>query len=69
MIAAEDIFGPDLGSIKGKTTRRRPLKVGTEVLNVMLDQNVMRHYKKLRFVIFVAYFGHFLQMVTGFISL
>jgi len=45
IMAAEDIFGPDLGGIKGKTTRRAPRKVTTDVSYTTLPRQVHERYK------------------------
>ncbi|KAL7487947.1 hypothetical protein ACHAW6_013525 [Cyclotella cf. meneghiniana] len=42
---AEFIWGPDLGSLKGKTVRRQPAAVRTEVYNVPLQ--VMQQYRNV----------------------
>ena len=34
IVNAHKIFGPDLANIKGKTVRRRPEHVSTEIINI-----------------------------------
>ncbi|HEY9815832.1 MAG TPA: hypothetical protein V6D20_08555 [Candidatus Obscuribacterales bacterium] len=46
IIAAEDIFGPDhLGSLKGKTVRRPPGKVNTDVM--VIPAAIMDRYREV----------------------
>jgi hypothetical protein len=46
IINAEDIFGPDLGSLKGKTVRKASDQVRSGVL-VPIPATVMAHYRKI----------------------
>jgi hypothetical protein len=45
IMAAEDIFGPDIGSVKGKTTRRTPRRVSTEDAFTVLPKSVHDRYR------------------------
>ena len=45
IVAAEDIFGPDVGSLKGKTVRRPPLKVNTDQTYTPLPPSVFERYQ------------------------
>ena len=43
VLRAEQIFGPDIGSLKGKTVRRQPPRV--EVAEVTLPPTIQQHYQ------------------------
>ena len=60
--AAEDIFGPDLGSIKGKTVRRSPRLVRTAPVSVPSD--VMSRYRKITLAVDIMYVDKIPFLVT-----
>ena len=45
VLRAEQIFGPDIGSLKGKTVRRQPPRV--EVTEVDLPPTIHQHYQEV----------------------
>ena len=47
IMASEDIFGPELGLLKGKTVRRNPLKVDTNMTYTPLPPSVHERYQEV----------------------
>ena len=45
ILAAEDIFGPDVGALKGKTTRSNPFIVHNRVINILAQ--IIERYKNI----------------------
>jgi hypothetical protein len=45
ILAVEDIFGPDVGSLKGKTTRSAPAKVRPGMVNILTE--IIHHYRDI----------------------
>ena len=62
ILAAEDIFGPDIGCLKGKTTRTRPHKVRSMVLP--LPPTIMDRYRNVTLCADVMHVNGIPMMVT-----
>ena len=63
-MVAEDVYGPDLGSVKGKTVRRRPLRVECGVTCTIAFIGT-RHYKEINMtadIIFVNAIPYFVSL-------
>jgi hypothetical protein len=68
ILAAEDIFGPNLGSLKGKTTRTTPEHVRAQQADIPI--NIMTRYKAVTLAVDVMYVNRipFLMTVSRHIN-
>ena len=54
IITTEHIFGPDVGALKGKTTRRRPLGVGLHN-HIPIPSTVVKQYHDVILAVDILY--------------
>ena len=60
--AAEYILGPDIGSLKGKTTRRSPPIVDSPVIGMPVD--VLKQYQKVTLCVDIMYVNKVAMLVS-----
>ena len=60
--AAEYIFGPDIGSLKGKTMRHSPPIIDSPVTAIPAD--VLKHYQKLTLCVDIMYVNKVVMLVS-----
>jgi hypothetical protein len=61
-VAAENIYGPDVGSLKGKTVRHAPDAV--RINNFPIPESILEHYKDVIIAADIMYLGNMAFFVT-----
>lgn len=64
ILIAEDIFGPDIGSLQGKTTRRRPHRVQQQNTSSILPDPVFQQHRSVTVCMDVMYVNGQAMLVT-----
>jgi hypothetical protein len=62
ILAAEDIFGPDLGTLKGKSTRAKPHKV--RPILVSIPQQILQRYRSVTICVDLMFVNKVAFLVT-----
>ena len=62
ILHAEEIFGPNLGSLKGKTTRKTPSRVHINALDNLPDELLQQH-KNVTLAIDIMYINKVIPFI------